>query len=65
MVVEADCTDYIGAMSNSLEGSMSLTFSTWRSADRDSHLADFEDEATCPKASNTCDGAAVFSKITV
>ena len=65
MVVEADCTDYIGSMSESLEGSMSLTFSTWRSADRESHLADFEDEATCPKASDTCDGAAVFNKITV
>ena len=65
MVVEAECFDYIGTMGPRLEGAMSLTFSTWRSAGRDASLADFEDKATCPKPSDSCDGAAVFSKITV
>ena len=51
-MMEADCgDDYLNALSNPLEGQMSLVFSSW---DNRADLVDFE---MCSAVANNCDDA--------
>ena len=55
MVLEADCSGYLEALSNNIEGGMGLAFSSWDN--RDYERADFECEGMCPEPAPTCNNA--------
>jgi len=63
IVMEANCGDYFGDLSNVIEGGMSLVFSSWDN--RDGMGADFENDQ-CTEPRPDCDYAySTFSNLSI